>query len=214
MRTKTSYINDELTLMIENDHIHSQKIQDAFYQLEGEYYCKKFYGKFPKAEKIMANFSKLMPHAFEDGNWDSALLSIAEICRNNHIIWFLTGSACDAVRGIDVFPHDLDIQIGINDWHRTEEIFEEYIVEPFIETKDWVRNHWSRLVVEDTLIDLVADEQYDFPHHEYEPFMWRGHLLWLEPFMARYQTELDRGRKDRIAAFEAFISEHLISDGQ
>ena len=211
MQTKTSYRDEELILMIEDDKVHSQKLQDALYQREGEYYCKKFYGRFPRAEKLMANFSRLMPSALEDGNWDRALLSIAEICKENHIVWFLTGSACDAVRGIDVFPHDLDIQIAINHWHRAEEIFVDYTVEPFIETKGWVRDYWSRLAVEDTLVDLVADEKYDFPHHEYEPFLWKGHLLWLEPFMVRYKTELARGRKDRIAAFEDYISENLMS---
>lgn len=59
-------------------------------------------------------------------------------------------------------------------------MFEDYLVEPFIETKDWVRSHWGRLVVENTLVDLVADETYDFPNHEYEPFLWKGNLLWLE----------------------------------
>ena len=70
MQTKTSYQNDELILMFEDDKIHSQKFQDAFYQMEGNYYCKKFYGKFSRAEKIMSNFSKLMPGAFESPNWD------------------------------------------------------------------------------------------------------------------------------------------------
>ena len=210
MQTKTSYQNDELILMLRDDKIHFQKFQDAFYQPMGKYYCKKFYGKFPKAEKIMLNFSRLMPGVFESRNWDRALLSFAEICKENHIAWFLTGSACDAVRGIHVFPHDLDIQIAFRHWHRAEEIFEDYIVEPFIETKDWVRAYWGRLVVENMLVDLVADKTYDFPNHDYEPFLWKGNLLWLETFRARYEMELARDRKERIAAIENFISENIV----
>lgn len=122
----------------------------------------------------------------------------------------MTGSACDAVCGINVLPHDLDIQIAFRHWHRAEEIFEDYIVEPFIETKDWVRTHWGRLVVENTLLDLVADETYDFPNYEYGPFLWKGNLLWLETFMARYETELVRDRKDRIATIENFISANIV----
>lgn len=210
MKTKTSYVDDELILMLEDDKIHSQKFLDAFYQPDGNYYCKKFYGKFPNAEKIMSNFKKRMPYTFEGGHWDKALLSFIELCKENHIVWFLTGSACDAVRGIKIFPHDLDIQIALPDWKRAEEVFEDYIVEPFIETNGWVRSHWGRLVIEDTMVDLVADAKYDFPNHEYEPFLWKENLLWLEPFMARFHTELERGRKRQIAAFKNYISKNMI----
>ena len=60
------------------------------------------------------------------------------------------------------------------------------------------------------LVDLVADKTYDFPNHDYEPFLWKGNLLWLETFRARYEMELARDRKERIAAIENFISENIV----
>ena len=34
---------------------------------------------------------------------------------------------------------------------------ENYIVEPFIETTGWARDYFGRIVVENTLVDVVAD---------------------------------------------------------
>lgn len=45
-----------------------------------------------------------------------------------------------------------------------------------------------------------------FPNYMYEPFEWKGYTLWLEPFMNRYNTEKQRGRLDRLEAFNKYIS--------
>ncbi len=102
------------------------------------------------------------------------LYYVKEFSQKNRIVWFLTGSACDAVRGIDICPHDLDIEIYSKHW---EKVFEDYIIEPFINMKGWVRENFGRLVIENTQIDVVADESYDLPIHEYEPYMWKGYRL-------------------------------------
>ena len=52
-----------------------------------------------------------MPAAFDKGDWEHALLEFTRICKESGVIWYLTGSACDAVRGIDVWPHDLKTPI-------------------------------------------------------------------------------------------------------
>lgn len=64
----------------------------------------------------------------------------------------------------------------------------------------------SDYLVANTLVDVVADEKYDFPNYAYEPFEWKGYTLWLEPFMSRYNTEKQRKRLERIDAFEKYIA--------
>lgn len=157
MNTKVEYKNDILKLMIKNEGVHIDEIKAAFYQEEGDYFVKTFSGRFENADKIADNFKRLIPYVFEDGEWERALLFIAKHCKENGIVWFLTGSVCDAVRGIDIVPHDLDITICSKHWKKAEEAFSDYIVEPFIETRGWIRDNWGRLVIHNTQIDLVAD---------------------------------------------------------
>ena len=206
MKTKALYENNVLRLMIEDDGVHTSQIEAAFYQKQDGAFVKEFQGEFQNSERIMENFNKLMPKAFDEGNWENALLEFARICKENGVVWYLTGSACDAVRGIDVIPHDLDVEIFSKDWDKAQEALLNYIVEPFIETKGWARDYFGRIVVANTLVDVVADEKYDFPNYAYEPFEWKGYTLWLETFASRYHTEKQRERLERIEAFDRYIA--------
>lgn len=199
------YENNKLRLTIEDDGLHSAQIEAAFYQKQNGVFVKEYEGEWYNTEQLINNFTRLMPGAFDKGDWENALLEFAKICKDNNIIWFLTGSACDAVRGIDVIPHDLDIEIFSKHWAKAQDVLVNYIVEPFIETKGWARDYFGRIVVANTLVDVVADEKYDFPNHAYEPYEWKGYTLWLEPFMSRYNTEKQRKRLERIDAFEKYI---------
>ncbi|MBE6022606.1 MAG: hypothetical protein E7231_05125 [Cellulosilyticum sp.] len=206
MNAKAFYENNILKLTLEDDGLHTSQIEAAFYKKQDKIYIKEYQGHISKAEQIIKNFNRLMPDAFDKGDWENALLKFARICKESGIIWFLTGSACDAVRGIDVIPHDLDIEIFSKHWNKAQEVLSDYIVEPFIETNGWARDHFGRIVVEKTLVDVVADEKFDFPNYAYEPFEWRGYTLWLEPFMSRYNIERQRERLDRIEAFDKYIA--------
>ncbi len=205
MKATAVYENNNLKLMLEDSGEHTLQLEAAFYQKQGELFVKEFQGEFSNANQIIKNFERLMSYAFEQGEWEKALLQFAKICKENKIVWFLTGSACDAVRGMDIRPHDLDIEIFSGDWKKAEKILENYIVEPFIETTGWARDYFGRIVVENTLVDVVADEKYDFPNYPYEPVEWNGYTLWLEPFANRYRTEQQRKRRDRIEKFEEYL---------
>ena len=206
MKAKAFYENNILKLTLEDDGLHTSQIEAAFYKKQDRLFIKEYQGEIFKAEQIIRNFNRLMPDAFDKGDWKDALLEFARICKDNGIIWFLTGSACDAVRGIDVLPHDLDIEIFSKHWDKAQEVLSDCIVEPFIETKGWARNYFGRIVLANTLVDVVADDKYDFPNYVYEPFEWKGYTLWLEPFMSRYNIEKQRGRLERLEAFEKYIA--------
>lgn len=206
MKAKASYENKILKLMLEDDGLHTSQIEAAFYKKQDRVFIKEYQGDFPKTEQLIKNFNRLMPDAFDEGEWENALLEFARICKESGIRWYLTGSACDAVRGIDVRPHDLDVEIFSKDWDKAQEVLSDYIVEPFIETKGWARDYFGRIVVANTLVDVVADEKYDFPNYAYEPFEWKGYTLWLETFISRYNTEKQRGRLERLEAFDHYIA--------
>lgn len=211
MKTKVEYSNNILKLKIENDKIHEQQIKEAFYvQEEDEYLVKTFEGDFKYIDKIKKNFVNLVPKMFDESDWQNALLQVAKYCKENDIIWYITGSACDAVRGIKIVPHDLDIEIYSEHWDKAQEAFKEFMIEPFIKTEGWARDTFGRLVICNTQIDMVSDKRFDLPTYDYEPYMWNGFTLWLEPFMKRYRTEIDRKREDRISAFSDFFTERGI----
>ena len=111
MKATAVYENNNLKLMLEDSGEHTLQLEAAFYQKQGELFVKEFQGEFSNANQIIKNFERLMSYAFEQGEWEKALLQFAKICKENKIVWFLTGSACDAVRGMDIRPHDLDIEI-------------------------------------------------------------------------------------------------------
>lgn len=205
MKAKAFYENKILKLTLEDDGSHTSQIEAAFYKKQEGVFIKEFQGDFLKAEQIIKNFDRLMPDAFDEGEWEDALLEFAGICKESGIIWYLTGSACDAVRGIDVRPHDLDVEIFSKDWDKAQEALSDYIVEPFIKTEGWVRDYFGRIVVANTLVDVVADAKYDFPDYA-EPFEWKGYTLWLETFMSRYNTEKQRERLERLEAFDNYIT--------
>lgn len=206
MKAKAFCENSILKLTLEDDGLHTAQIEAAFYPKKDNIYIKEYQGNIFETEQIINNFNRLMPAAFDKGDWEHALLEFTRICKESGVIWYLTGSACDAVRGIDVWPHDLDIEIFSEHWDKAQEVLSDYIVEPFIETKGWARDFFGRIVVANTLVDVVADEKYDFPNYAYEPFEWKGYTLWLEPFMSRYNTEKQRKRLERIDAFEKYIA--------
>ena len=210
MRCECEYHNDILRLIVIDAGEYTDAVKYAYYRQEEDIFVKEFLGPFLNVETIMSNFKRLAPDMFGKGNWEKALLHLAKICKDNNIIWFLAGSGCDAVRGVNVLPHDLDVEIKSSDWEKAEKVFGEYIVEPFINTKGWVREYFGRLVVEGTQIDMVSDKRYDLLQHDYEPYTWNGYNLWLEPFMSRFRIEIERGRRERISSFIAFLSERGI----
>lgn len=86
MNVKTSYEKNILKLMIEDDGVNTSQIEAAFYQKQDGVFVKEYQGEFLGADKIMQNFNRLMPSAFDEGEWENALLEFAKICKDNGII--------------------------------------------------------------------------------------------------------------------------------
>lgn len=210
MQAKSEILNQKLRLILSDVAEKAEAVEAAYYQKENNDYVKAYDMPIKNVEKIRENFERLAPLMFEESNWEEALLIVARICQENRVAWFLTGSACDAVRGIAIKPHDLDVEIYSRDWEKAKDVFLEYMIEPFIDVKGWVREHFGRIVAGGMQVDVVADARYDLPHYEYEPYEWKGYTLWLEPFSKRYKTEKERNRKDRIEAFENYLKNSAI----
>lgn len=186
-------------------------LEGAFFQRDGARFVKRYPASVDDQDAVTANFSRLAPAMFtgQDADWESALETFATRCAKAGIEWYATGSVCDALRGIAVTPHDLDLVTHTRDFWRARDIFRPGMVEPFVDNGGtWVVRYFGRICLSAVQIDLVADPSRNGDVHCYEAIEWRGHRIRIEPFEVRYRTEIERDRRDRVAAFEAFLRDH------
>ncbi len=157
-------------------------------------------------EIISSNFSRLGPSMFQGNlDWNKALLTIIEKFSENNIEWYIFGSVSDAVRGVKITPHDIDIIIHTRDFFKVKNIFIDYVVEPFIDNKEtWLVRFFGRISMDNSYVDVVAFESLNLENHYYDRVLWNGYNVLIETFENRYQMELKRNRIERIKAMDEY----------
>ena len=181
---------------------------------------QKFIKAYPKVmddgvsaddkELLKRNFARLGQAMFEGiFDWEKVLLLLAQKFLDNGIEWYIIGSTSEAILGVDVKPHDIDIIVHTRDFYKVKNIFHDCIVEPFVDNKGtWLVRYFGRLCLNGAIIDIAADEKMNLENHKYEKVLWNDYNVFIEPLQLRYQTELTRNRKDRIKAIEEYIEKH------
>src|SRR5690554_6518442 len=87
-------------------------------------------------ELVKRNFALLGQSMFEGiFDWQNVLLLLAQKFVDNGIEWYIIGSVSEAVRGVNIKPHDIDIIVHTRDFFKVKSIFSEYVVEPFLDNK-------------------------------------------------------------------------------
>ncbi|WP_313165162.1 hypothetical protein [Sedimentibacter sp.] len=164
---------------------------------------------------VKRNFARLGQLMFEGMlkcEWENALLLFAQKCFEHGIEWYIFGSISDAVRGIEIKPHDIDIIVHTRDFFKIKNLFPESVVEPFVDNKGiWLVRFFGRLCLSGVLFDIAADNKMNLENHNYDKFLWNGYELYIENFQARYHLELSRNREDRIKAMQAYIAVNNIN---
>ena len=198
----------------------------------------KFLMSFPKDvfsnqhEKalISSNFSRLGPVLFESSlsgiEWEKPLEMLAQTFDENGIEWYVVGSVCDTLRGINVKPSDIDIVIHTRDYYKAKDVcyrnFPDSIIAPFMGNQDpayfvAALRYFGRMFLAGAMVEIAADEIWDlesrhpehkkavwahYGHSEYVKIMWRGHAIYVESLQHRYQIEKARNRVDRVRVME------------
>ena len=185
-------------------------------------------------ELISNNFSRLGQTIFESSlsgvEWEKPLVMLAQKFNDNGIEWYIVGSICDTLRGINVTPSDIDIVVRTKDYYKAKDIcylnFPDSVIAPFMGNQDpnyFVSplKYFGRLLLAGAMIEIAADEIWDlesrhpehkktvwarYEHSEYEKFLWRGYNLYLETIQHRYQIEKARNRKDKIKVIEEYMN--------
>lgn len=170
-------------------------------------YRKEYPATVEDKELISANFSRLGEAMFRgEGRWESALRIVASRCTDAYVRWYITGSVSEAVRGVAISPHDVDVVVHVSDFFRLKALFPDCLIEPFVDNEGtWAVRYFGRLCVEQVMVDVAADESRNEERHAYEDVLWNGTILKVEPLSVRYATERERGRLERVHAIEAYL---------
>jgi hypothetical protein len=213
MRCSTALEDDAFVLSVEDvPAALAPVVEAAFFQRDGDHdrFVKRYPPTVEDQDAVAENFPRLAPGMFtgENADWNTALETFAIRCEEAGIEWYATGSVCDALWGIAITPHDLDLVTHTGNFWRVREVFRPDMVEPFVDNGGtWVVRYFGRLCLSSVQVDVVADSSRNAATHPYETLEWRGHRIRVEPFEVRYRTETERGRADRIAAFDAWWRE-------
>lgn len=182
----------------------------AWYEKTGNNRYRKTYpNTICDKERLADNFPRLGPLMFQGGgDWVKALETFAKRCKEKDIEWYITGSVSEALIGVKINPHDIDIVCHTKDFFRLKDAFLDCLVEPFIDNQGtWIVRYFGRLCVNGVMIDVVADESRNAKNHEYTPIQWKGYAMLIEPLYRRYEIERERQRDDRVRAIDEYLTE-------
>jgi len=120
--------------------------------------------------------------------------------------WRLYGSGALAVRGLDIEPGDIDV--NVSDSALAGRIFDDLLITPVLEMRGWVAKHAGRAfygAILEWLSEPLAENDDVSEPHEQGPFVadqletlqWRGHCVHVPPLSAQLRTIESRGWSDR-----------------
>jgi hypothetical protein len=148
-----------------------------------------------------------------EGNWKESLKKFAERCMAEKIKWYITGSISEAVIGVEIIPHDIDIFVNTNDFYKVGQLFIEYLIEPFVDTNGWVVQYFGRICIDGIMFDIVADKNRNEGNYDYDNIIWENYKLKIEPLLKRYEIERSRNREERIKRIEEYMIKNNIKCG-
>jgi hypothetical protein len=170
----------------------------------------RYYDRFAAAiEQMVRQSARLVPIP-----WEEALRELLRRIHGSGLHWWLFGSAALAVRGIDVTPGDIDI--NVSDADLAGSIFDDLLVTPVEELDGWVAGRVGRAFHE-AIVEWLSEPhpELDDPAspREYGPHIadrletveWRGYRLRVPPLTAQLATCERRGLGDRVQLIRAAL---------
>ncbi len=90
-------------------------------------------------------------------NHRMALRHVCDVLGGADVVWALTGSTAFALRGMDVVPHDVDIQTDAHGAYAIERILAPYMVWPVrYRTALSIRSHFGRARVAGVSVEIMG----------------------------------------------------------
>ncbi len=144
---------------------------------------------------------------------DNTLEWICSVHENNEIKWWLTGSAALYIRGIDVFPQDIDIMTFKTEIAKLEKSIGSYISEPFHHVTNWVVKGFG-VIYRKYRIDYAFEPEEWVDKNGYvdfgpyaqshlEKIKWNNHTISVPPLELHIKSNLARGRTETVDKIKA-----------
>lgn len=201
---------------------YEKALQMCFYQEEGGSYTKRFSENTTNIDKIMDYYSKNAEEMFSqliyesEVPWEDALYEFADKMEKAKIEWWLVGSCAACIRGISLEPHDVEIFIDSKDIDKLNQLFEDYIIEPIVDTNGWLTKDFG-VVFLHARIDIATDPHpcLDNPipldcgqhaRNNLEEVMWRGFKIRVPPIELLLNAYKKRERFERVELLEDFLN--------
>jgi hypothetical protein len=171
----------------------------------------RYYPRFAESvEPMLRQKLRLVPVP-----WEDALEEFVRRAEGSGLEWWVYGSAALAVRGLDVSPGDLDV--NVDDPWLAGRICDDLLVTPVERMSGWVAGTTGRTfngAVLEWLSEPLAElddpaapcEQGPFVAPEIETVMWRGHPIRVPPLSAQLRACERRGLPERAELIRAAIA--------
>jgi hypothetical protein len=147
--------------------------------------------------------------------WEKALLEFLRRVDGSRLDWWLYGSAALAIRGIDVEPGDIDV--NVNDAEGLGSLLDDLLITPVEELDRWVARRIGR-AFDGAIIEWASDPvaAYDDPavplEHgtlvadQLETVTWRGHRILVPPLWVQLARCEQRGLAERANLIRAAMA--------
>ena len=110
---------------------------------------------------------------------EKVLLKIFKILKDcgKEVCWGLTGSTSFAIQGMDIEPHDIDIQTDEPTAYFFNDLLKDYVIQPVsFSGNDKIRSHFGKFLVEGIEVEVMGDIQKK-PTDEWEDIISLPSLL-------------------------------------
>lgn len=203
------------------EHKYEDVLKMCFYQKDGNSYVKSFPNNIESIEKIqncyLNNAEKMFSQLayFSYVPWEDALYEFSKKVAGSSVDWWLVGSCAACIRRIKMNPHDVDIFIDSKDIAKINELFEDYIIEPIINTNGWLTKDFGVIFLH-ARIDIATDphpcldedEPVDcgpYARNNLEEVTWRGYKIKVPPVELLLNVNKKRGRVERVKLIEDYL---------
>lgn len=204
-------------------HSFDPKYEDVlkmcYYQPVDDGYAKIYPRSAKYIDKMMDRYQTYAKAMFDQLGyfaeipWQDGLEAFCARVAPTGIPWWLTGSCAACIRGVALNPHDIDIMVDSADVPRLTERFQDWLIEPILDTQGWVTkdfgvifNHCRIDIASDPSAMLDTPEPADcgpYAKAHLETVTWRGYAIRIPPLDLQIGVNRRRGRMDRVAKMEA-----------
>jgi hypothetical protein len=147
--------------------------------------------------------------------WEDALLETLRRLTGTELRWWLYGSTALAVRGIDIAPGDIDLNVG--DAGLAGRIFDDLLVTPVEDLDGWAAKRVGRAfhgAVIEWLSEPSVEKDDPAKPNEHGPLVadrleiveWRGHRFAVPPLSAQLASCERRGLRQRVELIRAAMN--------